>query len=187
MKSKIWTKALFSSSDCIKCQNYKSLTTQSQHWGAGPEQTIPVRKDKLYLCCQACQLFQPWQGGWQRKSVISGSWWQGIFFFFENSELHSLCFTFVYISPHFFLPHTLNHDMSDEHDWSTWLRLSKRNTRWRAAKACFQPNSHRPSSWVHISLFPVCTSLTGCNTKLLRCPSCFLHSHLCGSALLLFS
>lgn len=49
-------------------------------------------------------------------------------------------------------------------------------TVWHAAIACFQTSSHLAFSWVHMSLFSVCTSLTGCNRKLLRCLSCFLCS-----------
>lgn len=73
--------------------------------------------------------------------------------------------------------------------FTTWLKprhTSEKHSSLRWAKAAwgdalpkvFQSSSHRPSSWLPISPFPVCTSLTEWNTKLLRCLSCSPHSRL---------
>lgn len=77
----------------------------------------------------------------------------------------------LHIWPSHFLPHNLIHDTclinTTEARSLRWAKA--KGTWWHAAKG-----SHLLSSWVHISLFPVYTSLTGCKGKLLRCLSCLL-------------
>lgn len=84
-------------------------------------------------------------------------------------------FTFTYLTSWLKQWHQSYDDTSDR-------RSTERSVRWHA-----HIGSHFPSSWVQISQFPVCTSLTRCNRKLLRCLSTSSCVHAWGCALFLFS
>lgn len=98
----MWTKALFSSTDCIKCQNYELLTTQSQQrskaWANHPcedRQIISVLSSVPAISALTIRVTK--KIGYQRK-LMAGDFW-GLFFSLFLLFLVFLLFFLLHIWP----------------------------------------------------------------------------------------